>query len=80
MIMMEMFLLNGCACLAHLAVALLVWWVMDEWRDTSDAKLLTPIASASQRIALMEPAGLPTVAAFPKPGLAQSDLSGPLAS
>jgi hypothetical protein len=76
--MTELFLISGCACLAYLAVALLVCWVRDECRDTSAAKLLTSRMMTSQHAAFMEPAGLPTVAPLAKSELDPKDLSVPL--
>lgn len=76
--MRELFLLNGCACLAYLAVALLVSWVIDDWRDTSTAKLLIRRMNSNQRVVFMEPEGLPALAPLPKRELAATDLSVPL--
>ena len=75
---MKELLLNGCACLAYLAVAFLVWWVRDEWREASGAVLLTRRIIMSQRVTFMEPTGLPAVTPRPKPELARRGLSVPL--
>ena len=77
--MRELFLINGCACLAYLTVAFLVWWVREECRDTSTAKLLARRMRTSQCVALMQPVSLPTVALSEKSELASKDLSVPLA-
>jgi hypothetical protein len=75
--MIELFLLNVCACLAYLAVALLLWWVKDECRDTSVARLLTLRMRRSQPVTFIEPAGLLTVGPLANSEFAPGDLSVP---
>jgi hypothetical protein len=74
----ELFVLDVCAGMAYLAVVLLVWWVTEECRDTSVAKLLTPRTKTSQRVAFMEPDGLPTVAPLAESELGSKGLPVPL--
>ena len=77
--MTELLLINGCACLAYLAVALLLWWVRDEGRDTPVTKVLTRRMKMSPWVTSTGPAGLLTVALVAKSELPSRDLSVPLA-
>ena len=77
--MRELLLINVCAGLAYSAVALLLWWVRDEARDTPVTKVLTRRMKMSPRATSTEPAGLLTVALVVKSELASRDLSVPLA-
>ncbi len=47
--MRELLLINGCAGLAYSALALLLWWVRDEGRDTPVTKVLTRRMKMSPR-------------------------------
>lgn len=73
--MRELLLINGCAGLAYSAVALLVWWVRDEGRDTPVTKVLTRRMKMSPGATSTEPAGLLTVALLAKSELAARNLS-----
>lgn len=75
--MIELLLINGCAGLAYSAVALLLWWVRDEGRDTPVTKVLSRRMKMSPRVISTEPAGLLTVALLAKSELAPRDLSVP---
>ena len=77
--MTELLLINSCAGLAYSAMALLLWWVRDEGRDTPVTKVLTRRMKMSPRAISTEPAGLLTVALVAKSELAPRDLSVPLA-
>lgn len=72
--MSELFLPHVCVGLAYSAVALLVWWVVDDWHDAAVGKLLTSSPGTSQRIVSTEPQALPIVAPLAKPELAPRGL------
>ena len=78
-LMRELLLINCCAGLAYSAVALLLWWVRDEGRDTPVTKVLTRRMKMSPRATSTEPAGLVIVALGAKSELAPRDPSVPLA-